>query len=221
MHERGTSQTIRSNLQCWKEMQEADYFEKHPCYPGVNEFGGEGEVAMINNFHSLQPNLNVVVIGCGYGRETLKIAPLVQRVYGIDVSAKILDKAVSFLGARGINNFTPILAEAYKANIPNSIDVVFSIVVMQHLTRDLVLDYFVTLATKLVNNGTFVVQFLEHLDQYGQADADIKVYEPSVTWSVPQLVDLSRSANLNFVEVRTSLATPTALWHWVCLRKAA
>ena len=211
---------IRSNLDCWKAMQEAEYFEKHPCYPGVSEFGGEGEVAMIQNFHPLDHDTQLVVIGCGYGRETLKIASLVGRVYGIDVSKTILDKAVSFLHERGVRNFVPVLAEEYKTMIPYSIDVVFSIVVMQHLTRDLVLDYFCNLSERLSASGTFVIQFLEHLDEYGQQDAELRVYEPSVTWSVPQLVQLSRAASLSLVEVRSSLATPSALWHWACFRKA-
>jgi len=97
----------------------------------------EAGVAIINRFHPLAPDSKVVAIGCGYGRETLKITPIVNRMYGIDVSKKILDKAVNFLGTRNVHNFTPVLADNYKMAIPDSIDVVLSIVVMQRLTRDL------------------------------------------------------------------------------------
>jgi cyclopropane fatty-acyl-phospholipid synthase-like methyltransferase len=73
----------------------------------------------------------------------------VKHVYGIDMSSVILAKAVRHLAERSIINFTPILADRYKTDIPDGIDLVFSIVVMQHLTRDLVADYFGSLAKNL------------------------------------------------------------------------
>ncbi len=212
---------MRSNVEHWKRLQHDGYFETHPCYKGIREFGGDDEVALVEQFVPLSPDMIMIVIGCGYGRETLKFATRVRKVYGIDVSPTILNKAAAFLSQRGVTNFTPVTAESYKDTIPSGIDLVFSIVVMQHLTRDLVLDYFQTLANKLSDRGCFVVQFLELMLDGAPKDAELQVYEPSVSWTTRELFDLAKNAGLQFVAVRTHLATPTAVWHWAFFKRGA
>ena len=101
----------------------------------------------------------VVVIGCGYGRETAHIAPHVEHVYGVEVSDLILEKAVRYLAGRNIANFTPVLAERYASDIPAGIDLVFSVACMQFITRDLVFDYFATLARKLTRQESAIAMF--------------------------------------------------------------
>src|SRR5712691_12656819 len=133
---------MRSNLEFWKEMQEQDYFENHPCYRGLDDHGGD--VNFIEKFITLNPKMSAVVIGCGYGRESAYIAKRVGWVYGIDVNETILSKARAWVTERGVHNFTAILADNYKSDIPNEIDLIYSIVVMQHLTKDLVYDYLVS-----------------------------------------------------------------------------
>ena len=220
MGETAVAVQVRSNVDHWKQMQESDYFETHPCYKGLRDFGGETDVSFIEWFTKLTPTMRVVVIGCGYGRETAHLAPQVGHVYGVDVSAVILDKAVRYLGEKDITNFTPVLVERYKTEIPEAIDLVFSVVVMQHLTRDLVFDYFSTLRAKLSENGIFVVQFLEELVPGAEEqDAELRVYEPSVSWTIAQLYQLSAQSGVKVREVRTIQVTPAALWHWACFSK--
>jgi cyclopropane fatty-acyl-phospholipid synthase-like methyltransferase len=198
-------------------LQSDDYFEKHPCYDGLKDVF-PGELNLIKSFMPLSPDMNVVVIGCGYGRETAHIAPLVRRVYGIDVSKIILDKAASYLSQRSISNFVPLLVDHYKDDIPDSnIDLIFSIVVMQHLTRDLVVDYFSTLSRKLKVGGSMLVQFLEEIDGPIK-DAELRLYEPSVSWSIPEIAKLCQSCSLNFAS-RSIMATDIALWHWLHARR--
>lgn len=212
---------MRTNVEQWKQLQDEGYFENHVCYDGLKEYGGEESVAAIERFMPLTSDMKVVVIGCGYGRETLNIAPRVRTVYGIDVNMTILDKASRFLGERGISNFVPVPYDEFEQRIPQGIDLVFSIVVMQHLTRDLVRDYFLRLGRKLAPGGAFVVQFLEALyDGVDEADAALIAQEPSVSWKSRQLVELSQSAGLTFGQIQTTLVTPTALWHWTHFRKA-
>lgn len=213
--------TIRSNLSVWKRLQNENYFENHPCYKGISDFGGQEAVQAIEWFVPIRKEMKIVVIGCGYGRETLRLAPLVDRVYGIDVNETILRKAADYLAARNVSNFTPVLAETFAEAVPEKIDLVFSIVVMQHLTRDLVRNYFLHLAKKLSPGGGFVVQFLDepHVDHEKTDASDTGGGEPSISWSPWQLVDLARIAKLQFVEIRTQLVTEAALWHWVYFRK--
>jgi SAM-dependent methyltransferase len=217
----GQNASKRSNLEYWKQLQDAGYFEAHSCYGGLKDINPLAAVDYIEPFVPLTDKLKVVVIGCGYGRETVGLAPRVAHVWGIDVNTTILDKAVAYLRERGILNFTPVEAAEFKTAIPDGIDLVFSVVVMQHLTKDLVRDYFKTLAQKLAPGGHFVVQFLEDLARApGSDDADTsRIYEPSVSWTAPEIVALARFANLQLVEMRTRLVTPTSLWHFACLRK--
>lgn len=213
---------MRSNVEQWQELQARGYFENHPDYQGIKEAGGPESLNAISRFVELRSDMKLVVIGCGYGRETLKLAPLVGAVYGIDVSDTILDKAEAFLRSKEISNFVPVTHAEYKAKVPSGIDLVFSIVVMQHLTRDLVRDYFKSLGEKLKAGGGFVVQFLEEqFDGVELADAQLEVVEPSISWTKRQLVELSEVSGLELVSVRTEQVTPTALWHWTYFRKEA
>jgi SAM-dependent methyltransferase len=216
-----TARGRRSNLDVWKRLQNGDYFENHPCYKGISEFRDQEAIEAIQWFRPIRSDMRVAVIGCGFGRETLKLAPMVKEVYGIDVNHTVLDKAVMFLSERGVDNFTPVLAETFAQTIPTGLDLVFSIVVMQHLTRDLVRHYFVELGRKLNTGGGFVVQFLdENGADYDSTDApEYGGAEPSISWSHWQLVELADLAGLKLVEIRTQLVTDLALWHWVYLRK--
>jgi cyclopropane fatty-acyl-phospholipid synthase-like methyltransferase len=203
---------MRSNLAFWQELQEGDYFEHHRCYGGLVDLDDD-TAAAIAPLVTLRPDMKVVVIGCGYGRETAHLAPLVDHVFGIDVSLRILDKAVAYLGARGVSNFTPVLAEEYRERIPPGIDLVFSVVVMQHLTRDLVRDYCATLGARLAPDGVMLLQFMER-PQGEPADADLRAYEPAVSWTLPQIAALARDAGLHLIEARSSLVMPDAFWHF-------
>jgi cyclopropane fatty-acyl-phospholipid synthase-like methyltransferase len=212
----------KGNLDYWVRLQDDEgYFDKHPIYNGLREFslndyGGDDALQALSAFGALGAGKKVAVIGCGYGRETLQIAPRVAHVWGIDVSEKLLARTRGFLSARGVDNFTPVLASEYDERLPRDLDVVFSVVVMQHLTRSLVLDYFTRLREHLVDGGVFVVQFLEELyDGVDQRDAELRVYEPSISWTLAQLAQLSLDTGLRFEEVRTQMLGPKTLWHWV------
>jgi SAM-dependent methyltransferase len=209
----------RSNVEHWKRLQDRDYFEHHPCYQGLHAFGSDA-VEAIERFIPLERSQKVVVIGCGYGRDTVQIAPRVDHVWGIDVSRRILDKALAFTREQGVENFTPVLADEYKEGIPDGIDIVFSVVVMQHLTRYLVREYFALLAAKLASRGVFVVQFVEELfEGVEAADAELADHEPSVSWTARQLAGLAGESGLALREIRTVPATATALWHWACFAR--
>lgn len=207
---------MKSNLVYWQEMQENDYFENHPCYQGLID-QDDAECDIIEWFTPLSADKKVVVIGCGYGRESVYIARRVGHVYGIDVSKKILDKAVKYTGEKGVTNFTPILAEGFASAIPNGIDLVFSVVVFQHLTRDLARNYLDVLGGKLAPDGKMVIQFCEDFNVEPDNDAELKTYEPSVSYSVRQVVDMIQPLGLKVEIARSYMATKEALWHWVCL----
>ncbi len=209
---------MKSNLDCWKALQAAGYFENHPHYQGCLDVG-HNDIDKIERFFALEPSNVVVIIGCGYGREAAHICRQVAVVYGIDVSDGVLAQAVSYLrDGRGVTNFKPVLAERYDAEIPAGIDLVYSTTVMQHLTRDLVHEYLRTLGPKLSDNGRMIIQFME--TDHGDQDADIAVYEPSVSWSRDQISVAVDGAGLAVLDIKTEWIRPGCLWHWAHIGRA-
>ncbi len=202
---------MRSNLSQWKALQERGYFEKHIHFKNYTTIGHE-TLPSIEFFTKLRSTDRVVIVGCGYGRETIQIAPHVRWVWGIDVTENLLQKALEVTSSQGIYNFTGILADSYSEQLPDDIDLVYSVVTMQHLTRDLVFDYFGTLSKKLSPQGAMVVQFLERLGDKGN-DADLRVYEPSVTWRKKQIGELAKECGLTST-IRTVNIEPKILHHW-------
>lgn len=210
---------MRSNLECWKALQEADYFGRHSLYEGGNLDGGRYDLDRIERFVALAPHQVVVVIGCGYGRESAHICRRVATVYGIDVCDKILDRAVAHLRDRfAVHNFRPVLAERYAADIPQGVDLVYSVAVMQHLTRDIVRDYLQTLGAKLAPGGCMVIQFLQ--SDSAEHDAELRVYEPSVSWAGADISAACEAAGLCLLGLETGVVRPGCLWHWAHIGRA-
>lgn len=128
------SAPMRSNLEIWKRLQDAHYFENHPCYRGISGFAGDVAVQAIQWFRPLRNDMRLAVIGCGYGRERILKRP---------------------------SPTCPSVASAILRRFFRSASTwVFSIAVMQHSTRDLVRNCFTELGRMLVRGG-FVVQFLD------------------------------------------------------------
>lgn len=215
---------MKSNLAYWQKLQDQNYFERHSTYKGlvdlriVNVPGAE--CGVIEWFHPLTGEERVVVIGCGYGRESVHIARRVAHVWGIDVSQRILDKAVIYTRRHDVANFTTVLAENFSASIPDDIDIVFSIVVFQHITRDLARNYLRLLGRKLSSSGKMVIQFLEDLNATPGTDAELRVYEPAVSYSIRQVVEMAQPLGLRLDGARSYMASCNQLWHWACLVRA-
>lgn len=211
---------MRSNVAIWQALQEADYFDRHPRYEQGRLETGAYDIETIGRFCSIEPHHVVVVIGCGYGRESAFICKRAALVYGVDVSDKILARASAHLsGTHRVTNFRPVLAEKYATDIPSGIDLVYSVTVMQHLTRDLVCDYLQTLGGKLAPAGRMLIQFLE----YGVSEPDAsvsKVYEPTVSWTPDQIKQASEAAGLVTLNFTTDAVRPGCAWHWACLGRA-
>jgi len=206
---------MKCNIESWKKLQNQGYFENHPCYKKRNGqlFSFGDDIEIIRNYTSLSTDKKVAVIGCGYGRETAMIAPLVQHVWGIDVSDLILEKAKQFLKLNGIENFSPILADSWKSDLPDNLDLVYCYIVFQHLTKDLTRDYIMGMKEKLSKKGEMLCQFADLL--YGTADVeDNAPHEPSVRWNQVNIENLVKEAGMQLYQIYRQPIPDHGDWWW-------
>src|SRR5258708_20908416 len=130
---------MRSNVNRWKELQDDDYFGRHPWYTfralDPTDKSGEIDIRIMDKYFTITPDHRVVVIGCGYGRETAPLARRCRELFAIDVNDTILERAKQYLHDRNVHNVEFVLADEFDHEIPNGINLVFSITVMQNLTR--------------------------------------------------------------------------------------
>lgn len=209
-----------SNLEFWRKMQDDNYFENHVFYGAGSDnlplYGKDTD--LINRFVPLDNSMNVAIIGCGYGRESVLIGPHVKHIFGIDVNRKILDKAVKYVNKHGVYNFTGVLADSWRRDITEKIDFVFEVTVFQHITRDLTRDYISGLAEKLNDNGRMLLQFLDC--DYGTRDAELTAYEPTVVWEMKDIEELAEEFNLSILNFeKVEWPQQSAAWHWVLFGK--
>jgi len=208
-------QPMKSNVEHWKTLQERGYFETHPCYrqPDGSLLDHASDDQVIERFLDLTAKKRVAVIGCGYGRDVAVIAPKVGHVWGIDVSWLILDKARAYLDAKGLTNFSPVLAERWIQDLPDGLDLVYSCIVFQHLTRDLVRNYVLNMPEKLGPNGEILCQFADM--EYGTRDAGIEhPHEPSVRWNRQDIEALVAETGLNMYALERQHIEGHGDWWW-------
>ncbi len=203
---------MRTNLPYWQTLQEQEYFEHHRKYNGLTRFGTES-YDKITEHTELNTSNEVVIIGCGYGRETIQIAPYVKHVYGVDVSDTILDKARVFAESNDVKNFTGVLAENWIYNTPMKVDLIFSIAVMQHLTKDLVRDYLCKSSIKLAKGGFLIFQFVEVFR--GERDAILKLYEPNVNWGCDEITKAATDVGLIIQDIEVIPLGPGNKCYWL------
>lgn len=212
---------MKTNVQEWKALHRAGYFDTHPHYQGAERTGGD-DLERIAEFIELKPEMTAAIVGSGYGRETALIAPKVRKVYCIDVDKEILlRKMIAFLKNREIHNIAPVLFEqGWEQSIPEPLDFVYSRNVFQHTTRDITADYFFKLARKLRAGGRMFFQFAECL---GGGTTDVvpgQIYEPQVNWTVAEIRALADRAGLFTWTVKEEKLREAGFdfwWHWALL----
>lgn len=204
---------MRDNTQFWRNLHDRDYFGKHKLY--ANGWTLD-DVALIQQFVELHSYDITVIIGSGQGRECRALSPLVRFVFGIEVDRSLLDPL------RDLPNFIGVQADHFEHSMPAHIDLVYSVAVMQHLTRDWVRRYLLNLGTRLAYGGSMVIQFMEHRGEGARKvdkDAHLDTYEPRVSWTRRQIRQLAEYAGLRVMRIITTHMKEDADWHFVLLRR--
>ncbi len=191
----------KSTLKTWKYLQNHLYFEKHRVYQHENI-----DIVPYIDLSMIKDKI-VVEIGCGYGRETVYFAKHAKKVYAIEVSDTIIEKAKRYcLKQNGnLDNIQFVLADKYNTNIPQGIDFVYSRHVFQHLTPQQTQDYINIFYNKLNKGGYFCSQFyLGNTKKYPQNA------EPEVRYTTSEILDLFKDYQLITKTLRNETATKSS-----------
>lgn len=180
---------------------------------------GLWDLGVIEHVISLNKDMVAVVIGCGYGRETIAISKAVKLVYGIDVSEKVLSLFRTFARQHSVDNAVPIMADNYESSFDGlELDLVYSVNVFQHISRKQTFDYVRYFVKRLKNNGVMLAQFAEC---GGTFEPDPSAYEPNVKWTRGDIEAMSSSVGARCdIETKTTGIHPDWVWHWATLRKS-
>lgn len=97
--------------------------------------------------------------GCGVGRVTRWLAPLFDRVIGVDISANHIAEARKYLSAEGVANteFTHISRVSQIDELPG-FDFIYSKIVLQHNPPPVIARILDVLCSKLRPGGAGVIQ---------------------------------------------------------------
>jgi hypothetical protein len=167
-----------STLDTWKYLQDNEYFEKHHYYNHWQPHAPEWV-----RLEDIQGKV-VVEIGGGYGRQTVFFGKLASKVYMIEVSPIIIQKAGAYVAKHKLSNVEFILAEKVYEMLPIGLDYGYSYLVFQHITPMQCQEYISTVYDRLQVGGKVNFQF-----RIGDVQAYCKNLEPIVCY---QLKDISR-----------------------------
>jgi cyclopropane fatty-acyl-phospholipid synthase-like methyltransferase len=213
---------MKTNVAGWLALHEAGYYKLHPYYKDKTK-APDGDLLAIRHFLELRPEWTVAIIGSGYGREAVLIAPLVRKVYGVDVGEIVFAQMREYLAAKKVSNVEAVDASRWREELPAGLDFVYSFVTFQHLTRDLTRDYILGLAEKFAEDGRGVVQFSD--SPTGSVDTEDIAVEPNVRWTVSEIKALFEEAGLTIYRLETRngvggiRSKKPWVWHWVYFGK--
>jgi SAM-dependent methyltransferase len=115
---------------------------------------------VLNQFQFVAEGASMLEVGCGAGRMTGSFARRFRTVHALDISAEMQNLAKQ--GLAGFENICWVLGDGTNLSLipSNSVDFVFSYLVLQHLpTEDLAMTYVREMLRVLNRRGVFLFQF--------------------------------------------------------------
>jgi SAM-dependent methyltransferase len=181
------SKTHEASVRQWRRLHDRGYFENHKHSRGW-PVAKTLESLAFNLYLNLQPDDDVLEIGCGYGSVLNAVADNVRSVVGVDVHDAPLSRARDML--RSKTNVRVILTDGMSLPFgENAFSAVYSKSVMQHIPRSLVEVYIREACRVLKPAGRFCMQFPDANKGRSEVpDIDTtKIREQSTAWTPEEL----------------------------------
>jgi SAM-dependent methyltransferase len=148
--------------QYWNRLAQLNYQHAIAGCSGVSEAAflesGRDILNWLHEYQLCDDTSFVLDIGCGAGRIAYHVAPLVKFLYGIDVSDEMLSRARGNLQHLVNVELRRTTGETLAGFPDQSIDFVYSILVLQHMERSNCYRMFDEVARVLRPSGKFLVQ---------------------------------------------------------------
>jgi 2-polyprenyl-3-methyl-5-hydroxy-6-metoxy-1,4-benzoquinol methylase len=131
--------------------------DAHPDWLRANEFHHSMSLYYVRHYLNGNKRMHVLDYGCGMGRLSMPIAPLVQRLYACDINRQLIEVAAQS------NVFTNVKFHTLQHNtdldfIPdNSLDAVFTYGVLCHLEDDEIGQLLQSFLQKLTPQGRILL----------------------------------------------------------------
>lgn len=141
----------------------------------------------------LNKNKSVLEIGVGTGRLAIKVAPLCQLFFGIDISPKTISRAAENLSS--CHNIKLICDDFMSFEFADCFDVIYSSLTFMHIEDKL--SAIKKIASLLKNDGIFVLSMDKTRDKFidmGTRKIEIYPDDPVITR------EFILEANLNLVD---------------------
>lgn len=197
------SKTHEASVRQWRRLHDKGYFENHKHSRGW-PLTKTLESLAFNSYLNLQPDDDVLEIGCGYGSVLNAVADNVRSVVGVDVHDAPLSRARDML--RSKTNVRVILTDG--TSLPfgeNAFSAVYSKSVMQHIPRSLVRIYIEESRRVLKPAGRLCMGFPDANKRRSEVpDIDTtKIREQSTSWTSEELLDMVQGIDLE-IEIHES-----------------
>ena len=141
---------LDKNLIATKEFEQEQYFNMS----GIQSASKLFDILYPIYGHELH-NQVFLELGCGVGRETRYFSDVFDKIVAVDVSKNMIDKAKN----RVKGNIDWVICDGKTIPIEdNSVDILYSFIVLQHCPQEVVSSYFLDIHRVLKPGGTFVFQ---------------------------------------------------------------
>lgn len=159
---------------------------------------GEGDLSdtLLSNVR-LSKNANVLEIGCGMGRLTEPLSRTVRSVLGVDISPEMITLAKKYQASKNIRYLTTDgdLREVRD----NSLDLVFSFIVFQHVPERTAIERYIAEADRCLRPGG-VISFQLDGRVRERATRELSTYHGQI-FSTEEATELFSGLSLRPVEV--------------------
>lgn len=145
-------------------------------------------------------------IGCGVGRMTEFLAQDFHEVYAIDVSKEMIKQGQKRLAY--LKNIEWVETDGYHLPEAIQVDLIFSYIVFQHCSKEIVESNFIDIRKILLDSGIAKIQVR------GKEIRQDKWYSGS--WFTPdEIKHLAKKSGLEIVDVWQDPKEARYLWIWV------